>query len=120
MRQQAIRPHRDDPGYLPLYRREWSRDWDRDRQDDSRDRPLPAPAAPGKRDMVSRVYRDAMGAAPAMAGATEEAALSAASSSGGGHAIPGDLRAELEAALGVDLSGVRLHADGASAEAAQA
>ena len=119
MPQQAIRPHRDDPGYLPLYRREWTHDRDRDR-DDGRERPMPAPAAPGKRDMVSRVYRDAIGQAPSMPGPDAEAALGAAATAGGGHGLPADLRAELEAALGVDLSGVRLHADGASAEAAQA
>ncbi|HUS66480.1 MAG TPA: DUF4157 domain-containing protein [Kofleriaceae bacterium] len=119
MRQQAIRPHRDEPGFLPLYRREWTRDRDRD-LDDGRERPMPAPAAPGKRDMVSRVYRDAIGPAPSMPGPEAEAALNGAATTGGGHGLPSDLRAELEAALGVDLSGVRLHADGASAEAAQA
>jgi Domain of unknown function (DUF4157) len=67
------------------------------------------------RDLASSFgRRDGNGVA---AGADAVVQRAAASS---GHALPGDVRGRFEASLGADLSGVRVHTGGASADAAGA
>ncbi len=48
------------------------------------------------------------------------AGLVARAAEGSGHALPGDLRGRFEQSLGADLSGVRVHTDGAAAAASSA
>jgi hypothetical protein len=95
-RHQGLRSHQEEPSW--------------------RDHHEPRPA-PGKRSLVSRVYRAASG--PEAPGPEATSALERAARTGGAP-IPADLRAMLERALGVSLADVRLHADDASAEAAGA
>lgn len=90
------------------------------RYDDDPDlRPWRPKVAPGKMSrsaaVYSRVYRAATNAGPIVADPTR---LDAASRSRG-QGLPDDLRAELEQSLGADLSGVRVHTDGSSADAAR-
>jgi hypothetical protein len=75
---------------------------------------LPASAKLFPGAMLMRKARDANGVATG----ADEAVARASSSSGA--ALPGEVRARFESSLGADLSGVRVHTGGASAEAARA
>ncbi|HUS66475.1 MAG TPA: DUF4157 domain-containing protein, partial [Kofleriaceae bacterium] len=75
--------------------------------------------APGKRTLVAQAYRSATGTAPPVADEQQTAVVGKAAQ-GSGVALPAELRARLERALGVSLAGVRLHDDAASHEAAAA
>ncbi|MBL8622436.1 MAG: DUF4157 domain-containing protein [Myxococcales bacterium] len=98
--------------------------------DPPRTTPTPSPGTPGKRSLTQGlaprtiVYRDA---APTAAGprdangvAADAEAAVARAASGSGAPLPTQVRRQFEGALGADLSGVRVHTGGASAEAAQA
>ena len=82
-------------------------------------------AAPGRVTASARLYpgalmrkvrdaRDANGVAPGAGDAVARA------SSSSGAALPADVQARFESSLGADLSGVRVHTGGASADAAGA
>lgn len=91
-------------------------------RDERDDRPAPVDRhqgrpPPGKRTLVSRVYRAAAGPAPS--GPDAIAALERAAAAAG-RSLPPELRAQLEQALGVSLADVRAHDDAASADAARA
>jgi hypothetical protein len=82
--------------------------------------------APGRTTLTSRMAPSARSIARAMlaemntAGAPAPAheGLVARAAESNGHALPDALRGRFEASLGADLGGVRVHTDGAAAEAA--
>ena len=75
--------------------------------------------APGKRTLVAQAYRSATGTAPPVAD-EQQAEVVGKASQGSGVALPAELRARLERALGVSLAGVQLHDDATSHAAAAA
>ena len=74
-------------------------------------------SSPGRRTLtrsLQRAQRDDNG----VAGDADAAVSTAAGTSG--EALPGDVKGKFESSLGTDLSDVRVHANGASADAADA
>ena len=101
----------------PRYRRDRRAGY----HDDPEERPYRPRVAPGKVSMSSMVYGHVLRLATDDAGPVEAdpEQLDAASQTSS-HALPPDLRAELEQSIGADLSGVRVHTGAESGDAAQA